>query len=89
MNINFTKINYDDRSMQFYNVSFDATQEAIAFTEIEREPGDTRRFERAHGVFLYREVSRFHFKDALQTISVFIVVEKIISSGFRHWDMYN
>ena len=75
--------------MQFTNVSFDATQEAMAFTEIEREPGDTRRFERVREVFLYREVSRFHFKDALQTISVFIVVEKIISSGFRHWDMYN
>lgn len=42
--------------MRFGNVSYDATQEAIAITEIEREPGDTRRYERTLEVFLYREV---------------------------------
>ena len=43
--------------MRFGNVSYDATQEAIAIMEIEREPGDTRRYERTLEVFLYREVN--------------------------------
>ena len=62
--------------MRFGNISQDDTQEAIAITEIEREPGDTRRYERTLEVFLYREVGCVYYDDIIQNRCVLFLQKR-------------